>query len=80
MNKYIKYRKLKDTNGKPCYQVMSNKNEFLGDLYLEKLTSRSKFAWIFYPTEGDTRNPIFWTIECLKQLTDFIEKLWIKNN
>ena len=75
MKKYIKFKELKDTNGSPCYQIMNNKDEWIGDIYLEKLTPRSGFKWMFYPFQGDVRNPIFWTIECLEQLTDFIKQL-----
>jgi len=66
--KYIKFKELRDTNGNPCYQIRNNKDEFLGDLYLEKR------KWIFYPVEGDLREPIFWTIECLEELVNFIKK------
>ena len=63
--KYLKFEKIVDTN----YQVRNNSGDFLGDIYLEK------GRWFFYPTEGDVREPTWFTWECLNQVGGFMRKL-----
>ncbi len=73
--KFLKFIQLKDTAENPCYQVKSIKDDFLGDLYFEKITPRSKFELTFNPVSvsriGDY---VWWNADCLIALVEFMKK------
>ena len=73
--KFLVFNKLKDTAGNPCYQVKNNSNNFLGDLYFEKITSRSKPILTFNSASiSHIGNYMWWTAECLIELAEFMQE------